>query len=277
MTGKSENLVFDAETINRLFPVVGVEQYRNGVIKVIRKSELSNVSRETIRGDRVDITEFSARARAALAFVVAATSVEFKSILTLTYGNFWPHDMQVSKVHLNAFLTALRVRYGRPLNYVWVIEFQKRGAPHYHILLSIERPSSELINNFAWKWANIVTPKIDLGKDELVDDDIMDDFYKVHRVHSHPKAWENIRSKDGATRYITKYCLKPEQKEVPAHITNVGRFYGMSREVKQSIEAIASLELTGDELSLALRTFDHKVGNWQVIPKYVFGVDLLTD
>lgn len=277
MTETPEKLVLDAEAINRLFPVVGIEQYKNGVVKVIRKSEIPHVSRETIRGDRSDITEFSARARAALAFVVAATSVEFRSILTLTYGNFWPHDMQVSKVHLNAFLTTLRMRYGRPLNYVWIVEFQRRGAPHYHVLLSTERPPDEFVNHLAWKWADIVTPKMDLGKDELVDDDIMDDFYKVHRVHSHPKAWENIRSVDGATRYITKYCLKPEQKEVPPHITNVGRFYGMSREVKQSIEAVASLELTGDELSLALRAFDHKVGNWQVTPKYIFGVELLAE
>ncbi len=56
-------------------------------------------------------------------------------MLTLTYGDLdaWAPN------HVRTFLTALRNWYRRhtdaELRYVWVLEMQKRGAVHYHVML----------------------------------------------------------------------------------------------------------------------------------------------
>lgn len=262
-----------AEEINRLFPVTKVIQYKNGVCEVIRTSVIQNVSRETIGGDRGEIQYLSGRARSHLAFVVAATAVEFRSILTLTYGKTYCTDISVSKSHLNSMLTWIRTHYDS-LSYVWVLEFQKRGAPHYHILLSIEAGDIVERKELAYKWARLVSPSsgaVDLKGDEVL---WREERLKVYNVHKHPKTWENIRAKDGATRYITKYCLKTTQKRVPSHFTNVGRFYGMSQSVKDSIDKIAEIELDNDGLRLVLSTLEHRTAGWEVVPKYVFGLEL---
>lgn len=53
--------------------------------------------------------------------------------LTLTYRDF-VEDFQAWKEHLHAFKCALRYHYPS-LAGVWRLEFQERGAPHFHILL----------------------------------------------------------------------------------------------------------------------------------------------
>jgi hypothetical protein len=262
------------DEIRYFHPVVAVREHRNGVCVVVRKTMIENVSRETIGGPRGQIKRLTARARSHLAFVVAATSVEFRSILTLTYGNFWTSDMAVSKSHLNAILTYLRYTQGAALSYVWVMEFQQRGAPHYHLLLSIERPPEHECKELAYRWSNTISPKLDWRMSAEALHDVADDRNKVYRVHRHPSAWENIKSPDGAVRYMTKYCLKANQKNVPPEFTNVGRFYGYSRDVKASIGDGIELRLSDDELQLVLKTFDHKTASWDLPPKYIFGLEL---
>lgn len=54
------------------------------------------------------------------------------SLVTLTYGKDYPTD-HISKKHLDTFLKRCRRKFPK-FKYVWVIEKQKRGAPHFHIL-----------------------------------------------------------------------------------------------------------------------------------------------
>lgn len=60
------------------------------------------------------------------------------AMVTLTYreaGGWTPAD-------ISAFLQRVRVwlkRRGQVLRYVWVCELQKRGAPHYHVMLWLPR------------------------------------------------------------------------------------------------------------------------------------------
>lgn len=54
--------------------------------------------------------------------------------LTLTYPADWPDDFAVWKQHIAAMRKRLLRRYPRA-SLIWRLEFQKRGAPHFHILL----------------------------------------------------------------------------------------------------------------------------------------------
>ncbi len=53
--------------------------------------------------------------------------------ITLTYAeNF--QDVEAANRHFNTFIKRLRKEYGSEFRYVVTIEFQKRGAVHYHML-----------------------------------------------------------------------------------------------------------------------------------------------
>lgn len=54
--------------------------------------------------------------------------------LTLTYPAEFP-DCNTARRHRRAFEKRLRRRYGDCVALVWRLELQKRGAPHFHILV----------------------------------------------------------------------------------------------------------------------------------------------
>lgn len=62
--------------------------------------------------------------------------------LTLTYPAIYPEDGIVLKTHLDIFSKRLR-RFGKKygnIAFAWKIEFQRRGAPHFHLILISESP-----------------------------------------------------------------------------------------------------------------------------------------
>jgi len=89
---------------------------------------------------------------------------------------------------------------------------------------------------------------------------------------SHPKVWEYLRSKEGGRRYVAKYASKPYQKEVPSWFRDIGRFWGVSKGVAENRETPEIIELTEDELREYLREKDHNAANFDVVPKYLWGV-----
>lgn len=158
--------------------------------------------------ERGEVVEFSRKSRERLAFVANNTQADFRAMVTLTYPASYPSDGKTVKAHLNRFLTWARRSKG-VTDYLWFIEFQKRGAPHFHILLSSYLPKVEV----AEQWFAIVesgdTRHLNAGT----------------RV-------EYLRSKDGGARYATKYAYKMTQKTVPPDYRSVGRFWGHSKGVK---------------------------------------------
>lgn len=188
-------------------------------------------------GTRDKITFLSEDSRRRLAFLVCNTDVHFRTMITLTYPAVFPNDGKTVKRHLNAFLTWCRRRWGRELCYVWFLEFQQRGAPHIHILLSITRVKQD-IADVAQAWYRIAQ-----SGDEK------------HLLAG--TATERIRKQDGAARYCVKYALKCYQKAVPLAYQDVGRFWGASRNVKAHPRA--SIEI--DELSIR-----NILSDWQYRP-----------
>jgi len=205
--------------------VVGIEVYKQDVV-VLRRG----YKRGKVDNYRSKVSEFSWAARKRLAFVAANTDVVFTSMLTLTYPRVFPNDGKDVKQNLNAFLVALRRRNPGVL-YLWFLEFQKRGAPHIHIVvrgMRVDRETQRWVSHTWWRLCNTKDLKHLAAGTRL----------------------ERIKSPNGARNYCVKYAHKMEQKNVPKLYRNVGRFWGCSRSVKPVCRS--EHECTEDDLVGAL-------------------------
>lgn len=192
--------------------IVGITLYRNDV--VVRREGSAPSLEEVERGA---ITEFSKASRKRLAFVASNTGVDFTTMITLTYPSEYPRDGAEVKRDLRGFLDYVRRVFDTP-EYLWFLEFQKRGAPHVHILLDITWPTTkEGVNRLrvgvAATWYRLVA-----SGDEK-------HFYAGTST-------EKLRSPDGGKRYAVKYALKMYQKAVPPDYWHCGRFWGHSSGVR---------------------------------------------
>jgi hypothetical protein len=242
-------------TVSFYFPVV--KATIRGSTLVVKRSSLFE-RRGVGAGNRKGIAKLSSKARARLAFLAQETRTKFSSLLTLTFGKKYPRDGRTVKRMLNKFLNFVRRVLGA--SYLWFLEFQTRGAPHIHIMLSIGRNEEEHIKVVnTWVKYNVA----ELGLSKV-------DARKLARQHLREKVWEDIRERDGASRYITKYATKPEQKKVPRNYRNVGRFYGSSRDVRKSVPQGHTVDITEEELREWLENNRQPSANWDVLPEIIF-------
>ncbi len=107
---------------------------------------------------------------------------------TLTYGKDYPTDHE-SKKHLDMFLKRCRRKFPE-FKYVWVIEKQKRGAPHFHILTPYYIPK-EWINK---AWNEIVNT------------------WQLSNSHKLQTVLPNVIKVDNAGAYMSKYLSKEGHK-----------------------------------------------------------------
>jgi hypothetical protein len=175
----------------------------------------------------------------------------------LSYPAAFPTDGRQVKADLNRWLTWFRRRV-KGVPYFWFLEFQERGAPHVHIYLSAkdnELPHREM----ATAWAGFIS-----GDDR-------DTWDKVFTVHSHAKQLQNFRTRDGYIRYAAKYALKTRQKSVPVAYQNVGRFWGASRAVKDSVPEGDLIPIDDRSIEEHLYSVGHRAAKWDVLPRIIFG------
>lgn len=162
--------------------------------------------------DRTDneIDAFSSKSRSRLRFRAINAFPALVSQMALTYHETWPTDGRASKSHLNAWLTYLR-RVLPGVGYLWIMEFQTRSAPHYHVFLTIP-PDSEKWGLLSRAWVRITSGTPD-----------------AEWWHG-PERGENwIPWTMGSGSYLAKYLDKESQKAVPDGYRNFGRFWGNSR------------------------------------------------
>lgn len=195
-------------------PVVGIKIFRRDVV-VVRRGVLHR-GNNGIAPERGEITMFSKKSRMRLAFVASNTRVVFKTMVTLTYPKEWSNDGKNVKKHLHEFLKWCRRRFASP-SYLWFLEFQKRGAPHIHLLLDCPMPQDKAQRLDVYACVSVRWYAIVGSNDEK-------HLLAGTRV-------ERIRKPDGAARYCLKYAYKTKQKCVPDAYRNVGRFWGCSRGV----------------------------------------------
>lgn len=127
---------------------------------------------------------------------------DFSVFGTLTYPASYPHTGQAIKADWRAFVERLRrIGWLETGSIFWWVEFQERGAPHFHFLatrwISFRRVAS--------MWAEITKG----------------DKRSCSRV-------EAIRHPDRMGSYARKYMTKSEQKAIPIDFVDIGRMWGIS-------------------------------------------------
>ncbi|MEW6646326.1 MAG: hypothetical protein AB1450_03880 [Pseudomonadota bacterium] len=122
-------------------------------------------------------------------------------MLTLTYPGKFPDDGKIVKDHWRRMRQWL-ARQGCDVG-LWFLEFQRRGAPHFHAFMRNPVPATKV----AMAWFKIV------GSGNV-----------AHLKAGTRVEW--LRKPDAAGAYASKYASKIHQKEVPQEFGNVGRFWG---------------------------------------------------
>lgn len=175
---------------------------------------------------RGKVTSFSKQSRGRLLELVASINKPalraLPIFLTLTYPGVFPTEGPVVKSHLDTFLKRLRRAFPQSAC-IWKLEFQARGAPHFHLLLF----GVPFINRY-WlskAWFEVVgsgdTRHLQAGT----------------RV-------EFIRSYKGVIFYAAKYVAKVD---VGTSADGCGRFWGVMGREFLPVEVI--------ECALSFRAF----------------------
>lgn len=210
-----------------ILPVIGVQIFRQDAV-VLRRG----VSRPRTYVPRGVITQFSLASRKRLAFVASNTDIVLTSMLTLTYPREFPNDGKDVKRNLNQFLVELRKKTPG-VSVLWFLEFQRRGAPHIHILIRGVRVHKPMQQWVSAAWYRIC------GTGD------------ARHLRAGTRL-ERIRKPNGARNYAVKYAHKMIQKSVPCAYRNVGRFWGHSRDVKPVMRC--EKRCTNDDLVGALES-----------------------
>ena len=130
--------------------------------------------------------------------------------LTLTYGSRFPSDPKQWKRHLASFGKRL-IRYNSELSAIWRLEPQKRGAPHYHLLIYQSNGKAPFVPK---KW-------IAKAWSEVLGD------YSDSKHLAAGTRIESLDSSRGAAFYVAKYVAKlSEDEDFLEEWSRAGRLWG---------------------------------------------------
>lgn len=250
------------DLVREVYPATKAIAYGNGCFEIIRECKGKIMGKRPERGN---IKMQSKKSLLRLMFLMQATQLEFRSMLTLTYPKFYPRNGKIVKQDIAAVVQKLRrANY----KYLWFLEFQKRGAPHVHVLVTEGTILPRARVDFGLYW----TARIALADWfwELCPAPIYErEVMKMAKFNTHPSMWQCIRTREGARNYVTKYASKERQKKVPAHYWEVGRFWGSSRELRPpGIE----FDIEENDIEKWLVEHGHPAADYHLVPRYLWGV-----
>jgi hypothetical protein len=114
------------------------------------------------------ITEWSRKSRANMVAVLATLDyspmltdgLTIPAMLTLTYPNDWETvapDGSAAQRHLNLFRKRFERKYSpdKPMMALWKMEFQRRGAPHFHLFM-VPPADPDFMSWVSETWADVV-------------------------------------------------------------------------------------------------------------------------
>jgi len=163
------------------------------------------------RSKRGKIFSFSKASQHRMLRICRNSGHLIRSQICLTYHLEWPEDGEALKKDLQRLYYCLRRKY-KGLVYLWVLEFQERGTPHFHFFTDREPEDFEFQAYVAKQWNRITAPG---NKSHL-------------QWHLHPSNFFPWDMQSG--KYLAKeYMGKEAQKKVPENFQNVGRFWGCSQ------------------------------------------------
>ncbi len=164
-------------------------------------------------GIRGTVTRFSEQSRKRLMERVAMVRLPFIGcyFMTLTYPGVYPLDPGVWKRHLDTFLKRLSRRFVAASG-MWRLEFQQRGAPHYHLIVWGLRIDQVLLRSWVRDaWYEVV------GSQD------------VRHLMAGTQV-DLVANRRYAGRYISKYAAKVSSVPVDpqtGELLHVGRWWGI--------------------------------------------------
>jgi len=194
--------------------------------RVIREKIFIDGNKTPPNRTGTEIQGFSLKSKARLRFTAANADNIITSQFCMTYGDVWPINGRSLKYDLTLFLKRQRKTFDN-LSYIWIAEFQDRGAAHFHFFSNLA-PIPENHNKLSAAWYDIAG----YGQD------------KVLRVHAHETNF--IPWNMGNAGYLCKYLDKEAQKSIPPGFQSFGRFWGNSQDLTPKIQDF----ITADELEL---------------------------
>lgn len=177
-----------------------------------------------------DIQEFSYKSRSRMLKRINQVDPERTHLLyhvTLTYPERFPTDGETHKTDLDVFIKRIKRMFGKQVELLWKLEFQSRGAPHYHILLFIPDEYSlyYLREWFKRNWREVAQRFWD------------------EKIENHKRvSCDPVDCLRKAGFYLSKYLTKKEDDTPP----NQGRYWGCTRNWGDLIEKY--VKLTGEQL-----------------------------
>lgn len=182
----------------------------------------------TLKEDAGKIRSFSRRSRSRLNKKIATIrKSEIPCFVTLTYHEQYPTDFEEFKYHLHKLFANLHNKFPA-FGAIWKLEFQKRGAPHYHLLVwgvSVE----DLKGYIPVIWNKIAGYE---STEHLA-------WHNGELGHGNKHCVQEINSWNGVTSYAAKYFSKVDET------LRSGRIWGVRGHVPFSkiLEFRVSLEV----------------------------------
>ena len=184
------------------YPVTHVRVYRRTTV-LLKRAPLPSKNR--LLEPRGCISTFTMRSRQRMIFHALNSVNDWLSMVTLTYPLQWPSDGKIVKKHLQEILRGCKLR---SFSVLWVMEYQTRGAPHFHLLCSVP-PSHTGWMRPLWSHALDTDDRRHLKRG----------FHVTPLQHSQEN---NL----GMCVYLATHGAKKHQKTVPPGVTNSGRWWG---------------------------------------------------
>lgn len=173
-----------------------------------------------------DITSFSINSRSRLIKLFSEVSLSHYNKIywvTLTFHEDWPADPKKLKVILGNYIKRLN-RFDKELHYIWRLEWQKRGAPHFHFIILIQKKGKKfregwLIDAIKQNWIEVKKCNCKYCKQYAV---------KTEELCTYRKA----------VYYVSKYIGKVDETKIDAAI---GRRWGYSRNLLRNHNEIVEI------------------------------------
>ncbi|HXX88827.1 MAG TPA: hypothetical protein VEI83_01225 [Acidimicrobiales bacterium] len=137
-------------------------------------------------------------------------------MVTFTYPEAFPTDGEVSKAQLKRLYERWRRRYGKPRG-MWKMEFQQRGAPHFHCFVGLPEPEDELRAWLLRQWYEVVRSG--------------DERHRFHGVDISRWRWGTLgENRARVGEYFARHGAKgwkSYQNRVPEGYVSPGQFWGV--------------------------------------------------
>lgn len=199
------------------------------------------------------------------------------SFITLTYSSQISNNKKI-EIDLKIWLEKMLYRYGK-FNYVWKLELQKNGNPHFHLIIDKEtdwrivrgiwnKTQKEEVDKYQMKMKSKYKNGYHFDenllnkKGEIIDKETQLRRYKIgYRAN-----WRNPNSTDvkiintaeeNINSYINKYVNKTEENAGETNNIKQKRWFGCNDEIKQlRFPTLKENEITDEEMK---EIFDKKI------------------